>query len=124
MLRAAAELTLELALSALMEGFALKDATPYNLMFEGPRPVFLDFFCSPAAIRWTLSGSPTRNSFRPSFIRCWPTATSRFAWTSRFHHTVTASTGTTSPSVFVVAALAAALPAGGDITRPPVRVRG
>jgi hypothetical protein len=42
MLEAAAELTIELALSALDEGFALKDATPYNIMFEGPKPVFLD----------------------------------------------------------------------------------
>jgi len=42
MLRAAAMLTLELAVAALRAGFALKDATPYNVMFDGPRPVFLD----------------------------------------------------------------------------------
>ena len=42
MLRAAAELTLRLAQAALVDGFGLKDATPYNIMFDGPRPVFLD----------------------------------------------------------------------------------
>ena len=42
MLRAAAEATLRMAREALTEGFCLKDATPYNLMFEGTRPVFID----------------------------------------------------------------------------------
>jgi SAM-dependent methyltransferase len=42
MLQAAASLTLDLAESALAEGFGLKDATPYNVLFRGPRPVFVD----------------------------------------------------------------------------------
>lgn len=42
MLRSAAELTLRLAQSASAAGFTLKDATPYNIMFEGPKPVFID----------------------------------------------------------------------------------
>jgi SAM-dependent methyltransferase len=42
MLHAAAGLTLRLAQAALAHGFGLKDATPYNIMFDGPRPVFLD----------------------------------------------------------------------------------
>jgi SAM-dependent methyltransferase len=42
MLHAAARLTLELAREGVREGFVLKDATPYNIMFDGPRPVFLD----------------------------------------------------------------------------------
>lgn len=42
MLEAAAGLTLRLAQEALTAGFTLKDATPFNVMFEGPRPVFLD----------------------------------------------------------------------------------
>lgn len=42
MLRSAAELTLELAREAMRAGFALKDATPYNLIFDGCRPVFVD----------------------------------------------------------------------------------
>ena len=42
MLRAAAELTLELAREAMRDGFILKDATPYNLIFDGCSPVFVD----------------------------------------------------------------------------------
>jgi SAM-dependent methyltransferase len=42
MLAAAGTLTLELFRRALREGFGLKDATPYNILFRGPRPVFVD----------------------------------------------------------------------------------
>lgn len=42
MLRSAGELTLELAREAMRGGFTLKDATPYNLIFDGCRPVFVD----------------------------------------------------------------------------------
>jgi SAM-dependent methyltransferase len=42
MLQAAAELTLDLAQRALADGFSLKDATPYNVLFDGPQPVFID----------------------------------------------------------------------------------
>jgi SAM-dependent methyltransferase len=42
MLYAAAELTLDLAESLLGEGLGLKDATPYNVLFRGPEPVFVD----------------------------------------------------------------------------------
>ena len=42
MLHAAAELTLELAQLCMKEGFGLKDATPYNVLFRGPNPVFVD----------------------------------------------------------------------------------
>ncbi len=42
MLASAAALTLDLAENALKEGFGLKDATPYNILFRGPRPVFID----------------------------------------------------------------------------------
>ncbi len=42
MLRAAGALTIELARSSLDEGFGLKDATPYNVLFRGTRPVFVD----------------------------------------------------------------------------------
>ena len=43
MLHAAAELTLDLAQDLLKDGFGLKDATPYNVLFHGPRPVFVDW---------------------------------------------------------------------------------
>lgn len=42
MLRAAAMATLDLAERAINDGFQLKDATPFNVLFDGPRPVFID----------------------------------------------------------------------------------
>ncbi len=42
MLHAAAGLTLDLAEALLDEGLGLKDASPYNVLFRGPRPVFVD----------------------------------------------------------------------------------
>ncbi|HXG68858.1 MAG TPA: class I SAM-dependent methyltransferase [Blastocatellia bacterium] len=42
MLHAAGSLTLDLAESLLNDGFGLKDATPYNILFRGPHPVFID----------------------------------------------------------------------------------
>ena len=42
MLHAAAELTLDLAQSLLTDGIGLKDGTPYNILFRGPDPVFID----------------------------------------------------------------------------------
>ena len=42
MLRAAALHTLELLADALAKGWILKDATPYNVQFQGARPVFVD----------------------------------------------------------------------------------
>lgn len=42
MLYAAAELTLDLAEGVLPESIGLKDATPYNVLYRGPKPVFID----------------------------------------------------------------------------------
>jgi hypothetical protein len=42
MLFAAGELTLDLAAQALQHGFGLKDATPYNVLFRGAQPIFID----------------------------------------------------------------------------------
>jgi hypothetical protein len=42
MLHAAARLTLRLCSALLDEGLGLKDATPFNILFHGPRPVFVD----------------------------------------------------------------------------------
>lgn len=42
MLKAAALLQLELIEAALAEGLSLKDATPYNVQWQGCRPVFID----------------------------------------------------------------------------------
>lgn len=38
----AANLTLDLCESLLSDGLILKDATPLNILFEGPKPVFVD----------------------------------------------------------------------------------
>jgi SAM-dependent methyltransferase len=42
MLYAAGQLTLDLARQLLGEGYGLKDGTPYNVLFRGPQPVFVD----------------------------------------------------------------------------------
>jgi ribosomal protein L11 methylase PrmA len=42
MLQAAAELTLQIAEELLADGYEIKDATPYNVLFRGPEPVFVD----------------------------------------------------------------------------------
>ena len=42
MLYAAGQLTLDLARQLLEEGYGLKDGTPYNVLFRGPQPVFVD----------------------------------------------------------------------------------
>lgn len=42
MLHDAGLLTLDLARNLLAEGFGLKDATPYNILFRGSDPVFVD----------------------------------------------------------------------------------
>jgi len=42
MLHAAGCLTIEIADEALNDGLGLKDATPYNVLFRGPEPVFVD----------------------------------------------------------------------------------
>jgi SAM-dependent methyltransferase len=42
MLAAAGFLTLDLAERTLRDGWRLKDATPYNILFRGPAPVFVD----------------------------------------------------------------------------------
>jgi ribosomal protein L11 methylase PrmA len=55
MLDAAARLTLDLALDLLPEGLGLKDATPYNVLFRGPNPVFIDVL----SIEPREAGDPT-----------------------------------------------------------------
>ncbi len=69
MLWAAACLTLDLARSLLDEGLGLKDATPYNVMFDGPAPVFLDALSferrSPHDRLWIPSAQFTRTFLLP-----------------------------------------------------------
>jgi SAM-dependent methyltransferase len=42
MLAAAGELTIDLAAALAKENLGLKDATPFNVLFRGPQPVFVD----------------------------------------------------------------------------------
>jgi SAM-dependent methyltransferase len=69
MLAAAGELTLELVLSALTEGFGLKDATPYNVLFKGPSPVFVDVISferrNPLDPTWTAYAQFVRTTLLP-----------------------------------------------------------
>ena len=67
MLHAAGELMLDLADSALAEGYSLKDATPYNVLFRGARAVFVDLLSfEPRDPTW-----PSISSCARSCCRCW-----------------------------------------------------
>jgi hypothetical protein len=55
MLHAAGELTLDLAERLLPEGLGLKDATPYNVLFRGPKPVHVDLL----SFEQRQAGDPT-----------------------------------------------------------------
>jgi hypothetical protein len=55
MLCASAELTLKLCLEALQHGIGLKDASPFNVLFQGPFLVFVD----PLSFEKRKVGDPT-----------------------------------------------------------------
>jgi SAM-dependent methyltransferase len=55
MLYAAAELTLDLAEALLHDQLGLKDGTPYNILFRGPQPVFVDLL----SVEKRRPGDPT-----------------------------------------------------------------
>lgn len=65
----AASLTLDLATQALEQGFLLKDATPYNVLFRGSSPVFVDVpsFVSrnPGTSAWPAGGQFSRMFLLP-----------------------------------------------------------
>jgi SAM-dependent methyltransferase len=69
MLHAAASLTLDLAEVTLEEGFGLKDATPYNVLFHGSRPVFVDVLSferrDPLDSTWLAYGQFVRTFLLP-----------------------------------------------------------
>ena len=67
--RAAATLTLDLCRQAVSSGLLLKDATPLNILFDGPRPVFVDVLsfeprdpCNPI---WLAQGQFVRTFLLP-----------------------------------------------------------
>jgi 2-polyprenyl-3-methyl-5-hydroxy-6-metoxy-1,4-benzoquinol methylase len=69
MLWEAARLTLELARAALVEGYGLKDATPYNVLYRGANAVFVDVASferrNPSDPVWVAQGQFVRTFLLP-----------------------------------------------------------
>ncbi|MGA3131749.1 MAG: class I SAM-dependent methyltransferase [Terracidiphilus sp.] len=67
--RAAAELTLRIANQAVAAGWTLKDATPLNVLFIGPRPVLVDVLSferrDPHSTVWLAYGQFVRTFLLP-----------------------------------------------------------
>lgn len=72
MLHAAGSLTLDLAISLLDEGFGLKDATPFNILFQGPNPIFIDILSfekrEPCNFSWLPYGQFVRTFILPLLL--------------------------------------------------------
>src|SRR5882672_10503681 len=64
MLHAAAALTIEMAEQLLDDGLGMKDASPYNVLFQGPKPLFVDLLSFEAR----AAGDPTWLPFA-QFVR-------------------------------------------------------
>jgi SAM-dependent methyltransferase len=82
---AAAELTLQLGDEALVDGWVLKDATPLNILFVGPRPVLVDVLSferlNPATSTWLAYAQYMRTFLLPLLankILRWPLELSLF----------------------------------------------
>ena len=80
---AAAELTLRLCDEALGAGWILKDATPLNILFDGPRPVLVDILSftrrNPRSPIWLANAQFVRSFLLPLVAHRylgWPLATS------------------------------------------------
>lgn len=69
MLHQAAMLTLDINQQLLKVGWELKDATPTNVLFEGPRPIFVDHLSplqrQPGQMGWTAYGQFIRTFLIP-----------------------------------------------------------
>jgi SAM-dependent methyltransferase len=82
---AAAELTLSLCDEALTDGWILKDATPLNILFVGPRPVLVDVLSfeplAPGNSTWLAYAQYVRTFLLPLIILRllrWPLALTLF----------------------------------------------
>lgn len=82
--RAAAKLTLNLCREAVPAGFLLKDATPLNVLFDGPRAIFVDVLSfdprEPTNPIWLAQGQFVRTFLLPLLANRylgWPLATSQ-----------------------------------------------
>ena len=84
--RAAAELTLRIAGQAIDAGWTLKDATPLNIVFDGPRPILVDVLSferrDPHSSVWLAYGQFVRTFLLPliaaKYLR-WPLQATMFA---------------------------------------------
>lgn len=69
MLHAAGRLTLRIAVELLSDDIGLKDGTPYNVLFRGPHPVFVDLLSferrDPHEPIWLAYGQFTRTFLLP-----------------------------------------------------------
>lgn len=84
--RAAAELTLRIAGQAIDAGWTLKDATPLNILFDGPRPVLVDALSlerrDPRSSVWLAYGQFVRTFLLPLVAMktmSWPLRATLFA---------------------------------------------
>jgi SAM-dependent methyltransferase len=72
---ASAELTLDLCSEGLAGGYVLKDATPLNILFDGPRPVFVDVLSfdrsDPGSPVWLAYGQFVRTFLLPLVAHHW-----------------------------------------------------
>ena len=84
--RAAAELTLRVASQTIDAGWTLKDATPLNILFSGPRPILVDVLSferrDPHSSVWLAYGQFVRTFLLPLVAAkylSWPLQTTLFA---------------------------------------------
>jgi SAM-dependent methyltransferase len=84
--RAAAELTLRIAGQAIDAGWTLKDATPLNIVFDGPRPILVDVLSferrDPHSSVWLAYGQFVRTFLLPLIAAkylSWPLQATMFA---------------------------------------------
>jgi len=84
--RAAAELTLRVASQAIDAGWTLKDATPLNILFIGPRPILVDVLSferrDPHSSVWLAYGQFVRTFLLPLVAAkylSWPLQATLFA---------------------------------------------
>lgn len=82
--QSAGQLTLSLCREAVPAGLLLKDATPLNILFDGPRPVFVDVLSfdprEPANPIWLAQGQFVRTFLLPLLAHRylgWPLAASQ-----------------------------------------------
>jgi SAM-dependent methyltransferase len=84
--KAAAKLTLRVESQAVAAGWTLKDATPLNILFDGPRPVLIDVLSferrDPRSTVWLAYGQFVRTFLLPLVAAkylSWPLKTTLFA---------------------------------------------